>query len=698
MKRTWSLILVLAMVASLLSGCGGGSDAAPNTEAAMQENSQTVGESTAVSTAEPTAEPTTEPTLSPEEHLLASLPERMRQAYELGIADLDQLVDLDREITIGEAAAMLQKAYLHRTGVESKALNELINTPEYADLTADRGWVLTVPGMTDVELTRGDQYENYKQWHKFLNEMHTEELWYGFDDRLGIEMFGFGEGANADILFYSTPQASDGDAYFGMMDETSMYGPKNPNFYGDIYSYALKAYDSTTGKKFFELEDGCINPTKSLTVADAVEYALRFYHFPNPVAYPEFVAPEDVGKYNENIITADLLAKETDLPEASCTQLPANWHGVVMKDMGYQMRTTHLDDRIYEYEIQAAKEAGFNFIGLELDFSWLQETALQDKEFDQYHGFVSSEDVGKFSLSRLEQLDQVIALCMKYDIHVNLRCVSLGDWASNNRLFNDLNNASTGPKLAGWWQAVARRYADIPNEYLSFTLFTSAAGAANPTAAILLPSVDAIREVSPDRCIIADVIGWSMKKADAVALAEAGVALSSRVGTDEKLKMFYHREFFSEGWLQGFKSAEESFVKNFQWPCDGVDAQSLLGSTQKDRVYETMGIAEEYGVGFMVSDFGVVADPFEVYRSPLVVFYPTYRYPDEAYRAMIEDITSAIEEKGYGWCFANWFGYFGITDCAPVYENATYEQVEDYPFYIDTAMYGWFQEINGVAE
>ena len=90
------------------------------------------------------------------------------------------------------------------------------------------------------------------------------------------------------------------------------------------------------------------------------------------------------------------------------------------------MRTTHLDDRIYEYEIQAAKEAGFNFIGLELDFSWLQETALQDKEFDQYHGFVSSEDVGKFSLSRLEQLDQVIALCMKYDIHVNLRCTTLG--------------------------------------------------------------------------------------------------------------------------------------------------------------------------------------------------------------------------------------------------------------------------------
>lgn len=107
-----------------------------------------------------------------------------------------------------------------------------------------------------------------------------------------------------------------------------------------------------------------------------------------------------------------------------------------------------------------------------------------------------------------------------------------------------------------------------------------------------------------------------------------------------------------------------------------------------------MGVAEEYGVGFMVSDFGVVADPYEVYRG--VFNYPTYRYPDEGYRAMIEDITSAITEKGYGWCFANWFGYFGISDSAPVYDNVTYEQVGDYPYYIDTTMRSWFQEINGL--
>ena len=688
MRQIVSLLLVLIMVVSLFAGCG---NKQPDEKTEEPMVSATIQ---AVETTELVTEPTTEPTLSPEEVLYNSLPDRMKQAVDACIVELSQLEDLNRIVTVGEASAMLQKAYIHRTGNESQALNELINTVEYASLTADRGWVLTIPGITDVELTRGDQYKSYKQWHQFLNEMHTEELWYGFDDRLGIEVYNTLEGMDGNILYGSIVLASDRDAYYAMMDDTSIYGPSNASYYDDVIVYSLKAYDSTTGKKFFTLEDGCINPTETLTVEDAVEYALKFYHFPNPMAYPEFVAPEDVGTYNENIITADLLTKETDLPEANCTELPSNWHGVVMKDMGYQMRTTHPDDRIYEYEIQAIKEAGFNFIGLELDFSWLQETILQDKEFDQYHGFVSSEDVGKFSMSRLEQLDQVIALCMKYDIHVNLRCVSLGDWASNNRPYHELSNSSTGPKLAAWWQAIARRYADIPNEYLSFMLYTSPAGGVNPTAGVLLPSVDAIREVSPDRCIIADICGWTMKKSDAAVFAEAGVALSSRIGTDENLKVFYHREFFSDRWLEGIKAAGESFIKGFQWPSNGVDAQSLLASTKKDRVYETMGVAAEYGVGFMVSDFGIVADPYEVYRG--VSNYPTYRYPDEGYRAMIEDITSAITEKGYGWCFANWFGYFGVADSAPVYDSVTYEQVGDYPYYIDTAMRSWFQEINGI--
>lgn len=698
MKRTWSFLLVLAMLLSLLTGCGGqnqeATQKAPETEAVTPATE---------AAAELATEPAAESTLSPEEILYNSLPERMKQAVDVGLVEVSQLEDLTRTVTVGEASAMLQKAYVHRTGVESKTLNDLMNTPEYASLTADRGWVLTIPGQTDMELTKGENFENYKQWQTYLNydnaanwDWGTEDLWYGFDDRLGIANFHL-EDDNVIGRGYldGTGRVLDEAEYIAMMGEASLYGPDLGKVgpYIEVYVYAFKVYDSTTGKKFFELEEGYINPTKVLTAEDAVEYALKFYHYPNPMAVPEFVAPENVGTYNADIITADLLAKETDLPAASCQQLPA-WHGVVMKDMGYRERGMHQDNRIYEYEIRAVKDAGFNQIGLELDFGWLQEQALQDPDFAPFEGLVAEEDVGSFSLERLEQLDQVLAWCMEYDIHLNLRVVGLPDCGRTDQQELLLSKAETGVGLAACWQAIARRYADIPNEYLSFTLFTSSG--VNPKLQVLLPSVDAIRQESPDRCIIADICGWFLKKADAEAFAQAGVALSSCIGTDEKLKAFYHRGIYSHKvGLQILNNSGSYLVQNFQWPYNGMDAQSLLSAAGKDAVLQTMAVAQDYGVGFTVSNFGVILDPFEYYQSPY--FYPSFRYPDEAYQTMIADITSSLEALGCGWSFANWYGYFGITGCVPLVDDAVYGQVEDYPFYIDTAMYSWFRQINGVS-
>lgn len=101
-------------------------------------------------------------------------------------------------------------------------------------------------------------------------------------------------------------------------------------------------------------------------------------------------------------------------------------------------------------------------------------------------------------------------------------------------------------------------------------------------------------------------------------------------------------------------------------------------------------VAEKYGVGFMLGNFGV--DVTQTKEDQM----PDQRYSDEAYKSMIVDITSTIGERGYGWCFAHWFGYFGIANSCPAYENATYTQVEDYQYYLDEAMVGWFREINGV--
>ena len=687
MKRTLSLLLTLAMLASLLSGCGG------KQEEAVQASPETEG------IMETTEAPTTEPTLSPEEVLYNSLSDRMKQAVDVGIVELEQLTDLERVVTVGEASAMLQKAYVHRTGVESKTLNELMNTPQYAELTADRGWIFGVPGQVDMELTDGESYEHYQQWFDYLNKGHTNFLWWCFDDRLGIHSIWLGEDSE---YFYASVfgpdvTAYDHDVFDALMGNGSVYGPEKPTAYADVYSYALKVYDSSNGRRFFAYEDGYINPTDALSVADAAEYALIFHNYPNPMEIPEYVLPEEVRIYNTNIITDDLLKKDTSLPDASCKYLPAEWHGVVMDDMQVtEEHTMHLDNEIYEYEIQSVKEAGFNFIGLNLDFSWLQDYLLFDTNKEAYKGLVDQENAGKLSLQRLEKLDQILAWCIEYDIHLNLRASALGSMNTRKNMYREIaqsKNAHTA-ELASLWQAVARRYANIPNKYLSFTLFI---GDYPVKDSLIIPSVEAIRAESPDRCIIADICGWKMNSR---TFAEMGVALSSRVWDIDKYgKIFNQRDYFSYKSGKVTMSAQwEKAIKNFTWPYrDTMDAEMLLSAEryEGESCHQVAAVAQEFGVGFMISNFGINStfNGFGAWAGGQKFF--RYRYPDEEYFEMIVDITSAIEKMGYGWCFANMYSPYGVAFGIPAIMTSTYVQVEDYPYYIDQGMMGLFQKING---
>ena len=698
MKQITALCLTLVMLLSL-TACGG---SAPTETKAPETTAPAVTEA-------PTEAPGTEPTLSPEEVLYNSLPERMKQAVDVGIVELSQLEDLNRIVTVGEASEMLQKAFVHRTGVESKTLNDLMASPAYSTRNATRGWIMNIPGLADTELIKGDQYESYVQWMKLSNKEGGEHLWYDFRYRTHATNIEFVSTASSDFVF-----TADGDSYMDkpgvmpaqdysrlseLMTSDFLYGPceKNKGF-DCIPEYAFSVYDQTNGHKFIAFENGCINPERELTLEAAVEYALVYHNYPNPMALPTFVAPEEVGGFNPEIITADLLEKETDLPTPSCENLPKEWHGVGMNDFQYidSNSLMHLDYGIYEYEIQQVKEAGFNFISLNLDFSWLQENMLNDESLEKFEnsfgGLVAKEDVGKLSLERLEQLDRAIALCMKHDIHVNLRCTAVPDMhygVQNGMGYQIYRNAdSYGDRLAQMWQAIARRYAQIPNEYLSFTLF---GGDYSATNKMLVPSVHAIRAESPDRCIIAEITSYLLKSKE---FAELGVALSYKLYEPEKTDYFFNLNN-NEYWEQfGMNNKGKKVVNNFSWPYQGkVDAQALFEVElygKMESMNQVMAIARECGVGFMLGDFGVTSlgdwwKPFD-----------RVRYADEPYFAMIKDITSSVEALGYGWCFNRWYGPYGVAFSVPAIEASTYEQVEDYPYYIDQGMMGLFREINGV--
>lgn len=687
MKRITALLLALVMLLSM-TACGGSAPAETEAPAAAPVTEAVT---------EPTAEPITEPTLSPEEILYNSLPDRLKQAVDVGIVELSQLENPDREVTIAEAAQMLQNAYTRRHGVESKLMADVLAL-DVASEPAYLGWIGRLPIAMYVEALEPENYENYDQW---LNYVIT--LSQGYDlstvvtTPLRAEGYSYWDGDDVFVRnaygWFDIGWKSGMDAYFfrDMPEGNALLDSCVGQ--GNLLAYTSYLYDQTTGHKLLEvsLHDE-VEVEQIMTVGTMAEMALRTYHsFWQDL---EMTAYEDCVAADSAILTAELLSRETTLPDANCTSLPAQWHGVTLNEVGWitnigeGCEAQHTDPEILEYEIQEIQNAGFNYIGLQLDFSWLQGR--------EYYTTQTYTD-GQLSAVRLKKVDQILAWCMERDVHLDIRCTGVGGLIpeKQSRWTATDENAK---KFAEIWSVLAQRYAEVPNEYLSFTVMDSfltrygkdgvlavAVDRLGPKqkdlVAFVKPSVEAIREATPDRCIILDLSGNNV----GTAVLELGVALSADLAsiTDEFFEIS-EKNVLNPDWYQ-----------TVQWPYKGtVDAESLLHENQywadDSTVIRVMELAQENGLGFMFSGWGKLVNQ---YRGS---YFCAARYPDETYQAFITDMTDTMESYGYGWCYEEWYGHSGITFCAPITKNVTYEQIGEYPMYYDTAMLGFFKEVNGV--
>lgn len=682
MKRITALLLALVMALSL-TACG--SSAPAETEAPA-----------AVPSAEaPTEAPTTEPTLSPEEILYNSLPDRMKQAVDVGIVELGQLENPDKEITIAEAARMLQNAYTLYHGVESKLIADVLSL-DIASEPAYLGWIGRLPIAMHVEALEPEKYESYDQWIAYVIKLSQ-----GYDlsgritSPVGAEGYSYWDGDEIFVRhsygWFDIGWKSGMDTYFyrNMPEGNALLDSCVGQ--GNLLAYTSYLYDHTSGHKVLEVSPYDEVPVEQvMTVSTMAEMALRTYHsFYQDVE----VAPyEDCVTADTTILTAELLGRETTLPDASCTNLPVQWHGVTMDeaasiDSDGVREHGHYDMEIYEYEIQAIKDAGFNYIGLQIDFSWLQSGNWGSRQ---------NPLDGQLDMARLKKVDQILAWCMERDIHLDIRCTGVGGaiWGGKQDQWSATDkNAEEFAKI---WSVLARRYAEVPNTYLSFTVMDNVLQRTdwikvpveklgytqNDLVTFVKPSVEAIREATPDRCIILDLSGNNI----GTDVLELGVALSADL----------------TGILCEFFAPPEKNIRNpdwyqtVQWPYKGtVNAESLLHVDQIDwkedsTVIRVMELAQENGLGFMFGGWGKQCSQYKG------SYYCAARYPDETYRAFITDMTDTMESYGYGWCYEEWYGHNGITFSAPITRNVVYEQIGDYPMYYDTAMLSFFKEVNGV--
>ena len=654
MKRYIAMAVLFAL---LLSGCG--STEAPAETAAAA--------TVPLTTAPPETEPATEATCSPEELFIQSLPEKLRQAYELGLADLSLLEDLQRECTIQETANILQKVYNLRFHEDSWMLENAV-TEENASLPATRGWFMTQMYSADAEGLVGVDTE--KDYAANLSKLTTTYATSPIADAL----LGWYDNRGYVPVVNETGEIQQMAAFYGKYPEASKLVADRKEFDGDIsiISYALTRFDRKTGEKIMTWDENRnLRFCDTMTVQEVVETALRYYNALEPK--PDFVPYGQPMHYDESIITPDLLSKETTLPDASCQHLPAEWHGVNLSDTG------QTDQLTQAHELDVIKNAGFNYVSLNFNAK-------------DYHGRVYNYTYGKdahpdgMNENRLKELDQLLAWCMERNIHLNLICKFGHDWpsyANANQFVKDPENAAG---LVQFWGALAQRYDDIPNKYLSFTLMKWVYGASDEDhSRFLAPIVEAVREVSPDRCMMA-VAGE-----DAITgkgAAELGVALTSEVYRGKDFMFRYSDQ----------KSLKR-IMENATWPYDEkgtqTDANAVL-SLETDIGFKAMApdtvaaVAREYGVGYMVREWGP-----RIYGWYAVTAEPG-RYSDETMQAYLTDMTQTMEDRGYGWCYTDWMGTVGIAYCYPLVEDSTYTQVADY-LWIDEEMTGWFREINNIT-
>ena len=653
MKQSLIAIILLSI---LLSACAPVHSTVP----------ETAPETTAQTVPETTADPTTEPTLSPEELFIQSLPEKLREAHDLGIVDLTLLEEPERPCTIREAADILQKVYNLRFYEDSWILTNTVTEKNTAE-SATRGWFMKMMYAADAEALVGvDKKQSYSENLKDLTKTHNSSS-------IADTLLGWYENRGYVLAENKNGEVEQWGTFFGKYPGATELVKDIKEFNGDVatVSYALTRFDRKTGEKLMPWDENRNMRFKDpMSVQEVAETALRYYKSLEPK--PDFVPYDEITHYDESIITPDLLNRETNLPEASCSHLPAEWHGVGLSD------TAQPDQLTQAHELDVIKNAGFNFVRLSFNAKY-------------YHGRVPKRTYGKdahpdgLNENRLKELDQLLAWCMERDIHLNLSCMYGHDWpdyAKENKFVQDPDNAYG---LVQFWKAIARRYADIPNQYLSFTPLEYSWGYNDEdNAGFLAPIVDGIRESSPDRCIIAVVGDGNITGKGA---AQLKMALSS--------DCYWASDFL-------FRYADQKhldkILKNAVWPYKEkgvlINGESAMSKSKNfwgksSPLDSVAAVAQEYGVGYMVREWGPRVLGWNAVLSKT-------RYSDETMHAFLTDMTQAMKDRGYGWCYTDWMGSVGIAYCYPMIKDSTYTQVGDY-LWVDEEMSGWFREINNAS-
>ena len=571
---------------------------------------------------------------------------RFDQAVSLGILSNIDIQDTQRFATRADVVSVITAVQRLRFNDESLCLVSMSNVSK--SQVATRYWFSCCLYYSWTELCAGVPYDSSGSWFDYIDACSNID--HPLIDNMPSSVIGLRCG---NFIFDNSDVAGtwgEGDIFSLCTDVENLFGewpngsPKGvayPYDFGDWWPAMLcvKLFDKGTGEKVLEMDsDGKWNPQQKMTIQEVAEAALRYYNSFEPEA--EYKTFNQVGTFDSTIITPELLSRETTLPKASCSKIPEQWHGILFSKWGNATNGAmygYRDKVIRAEDFDAVKAAGLNSIVSMTSFSLLQGPDMQP---------------GMVNETRLRELDQVIAYAIERDIHLTIQCTQTTGFRQTDPF---ANGAASEPQtdaqikeFAQFWGMLARRYADIPNEYLAFDLCCEPEIKTEKRySKVFTPAVESIRAMSPDRVIIADIHSSGLT---GKSMAELGVALSYHQYEPRSFCALVREQYSNETYMQSVTWPYKD-AKGVIWNADSVAASLLDKKSKQKTSYERMkALAEEYNVGFMVGEFGVFSDNTS---------YTNYIYPEKTLFGYIRDMLDRFKHDGVSWTYGSMQGSFG---------------------------------------
>ena len=261
--------------------------------------------------------------------------------------------------------------------------------------------------------------------------------------------------------------------------------------YADTAKLFVEYMSYGNGKTYFDYDERySLNLGKAFTRGDAIRAVERLYE---NTRFAQYVPVAEVSC----TVSDATLALAEQMPDASWKKLP-EWKGYTVPPGNWT--ASWGAGMLYEKEyIEVLGELGIDFVRVPLDSRMI----------------FNGSDMTAVNPAYLETMDDLIEYCAEEGIHV---CFDLHDMpgfytGGDDSKITLWHDGETQKIFVAFWRFLAEYYKDVPNNLLSFNLLNEPhsydEGPSDEVySEVMLMAIDAIREVTPERLIFADMFGF----------------------------------------------------------------------------------------------------------------------------------------------------------------------------------------------